>query len=213
MARDYKDAGRKSGKSRKPSASRKKGSKGLRAWQALALGLAIGLGVAGYVYFQLRSEARTQARVEDKAGAGQPAPAAKPAAPKKPPAPPSKEAGDDKSRYDFYTILPNLEVVIPEDEIKGGKGGGDKKVLKPIEQPGSYLLQAGSYRSVKDADRVKAELAFLGVESSIESVTINNKDTWHRVRIGPFSDTKTLNKVRNRLLDNGIDVVVLRVKS
>lgn len=211
MARDYKDAGKRAGKSRKPSATpRRKGSKGLRAWQALAIGLTIGLGVAAYVYFQLRSEAKTEARTEPKVEAK--APAAKPAEPKKSPVK-ATEAEAEKPRFDFYSMLPKLEVVIPEQEIKGEKGGGEKKVLKPIEQPGSYLLQAGSFRSIKDADRVKAELAFLGVESAIESVTINNSDTWHRVRIGPFSDTKTLNKVRNRLLDNGIDVITLRVKS
>ena len=53
----------------------------------------------------------------------------------------------------------------------------------PVEKPGAYILQAGSFRNHADADRVRALIAMQGVESKIQKVTID-KDTWHRVRVG-----------------------------
>ena len=68
----------------------------------------------------------------------------------------STEAGTGSQRYDFYQMLPNFEVVVPEKER-------DVKRDLPtaqIERPGVYVLQAGSYRNQADADRVaKAALA------------------------------------------------------
>lgn len=117
-------------------------------------------------------------------------------------------------RFDFYTILPELEVFIPEPEI-------DKTGRTPRPSTGTisaeskhkqYLLQAGSFRSSEDADRLKATLALLGVQSSIQSVSINN-DTWHRVRIGPFSDTGRLQETLAVLKQNKIHAMTMELKN
>jgi len=215
MARDYKHAGKKA-----PPTTRKKPAatssapkaelpkNGMSAGMALFIGLAIGLGVAGYVYFQLKPQSQQPEQ------AVAPAPQLE----VKPKQSAAKAEPEEEPRFDFYSILPKLEVIIPESEIRGDEkpaASNRRSTEAPaaVEKPGSYLLQAGSFRNGKDAERLKAELALLGVQSNIETVTINDSDTWHRVRIGPYSDTKQLNKIRNRLLDNGVDVMVLRVKS
>jgi cell division protein FtsN len=113
-----------------------------------------------------------------------------------------------KPRFDFYTILPEMEVVIPEQEITGKPEQG----VRRVEQPGTYFLQAGSFSSAAQADRFKAELALLGLETSIQKVTINNKDTYHRVRVGPYRDLDELNKVRRILNQQGIESALIRVK-
>ena len=127
-----------------------------------------------------------------------------------------KEKSEDNTqtakepRFDFYTILPELEVFIPEPEFR----------KTPAEIPSSnqvvsngkqYLLQAGSFRNNEDADRLKASLALLGVQSSIQSVSIKN-DTWHRVRIGPFSDTNVLHETLNTLKQNNIHAMTMELK-
>ncbi len=129
------------------------------------------------------------------------------------------ENNDDKKtnkepRFDFYTILPELEVFIPESEISDSF---EERASKPSQAAASaggkkYLLQAGSFRSNEDADRLKASLALLGVQSSIQSVSINN-DMWHRVRIGPFSDTRQLQKTLNTLKDNNIHAMTMELKN
>ncbi len=114
---------------------------------------------------------------------------------------------DDATTFDFYQMLPNFEVVIPEQD-KDVQRSGD---VSRVEQPGMYVLQAGSFRNAGDADKLRAELALSGIESDIQTVTIDRNQTWHRVRIGPFTDLAKLNATRARLADNDIQALVIRV--
>ena len=176
---------------------------------SMLIGLLLGMAIMGgmvYLYLLTKSEGEQ--------GRSAPAVVVVPEQSKveEPKSEPQQEQG---SRFDFYSILPKLEVIIPEQEVveRSATGSGDGAKIKPIEKPGSYVLQAGSFRNGSDAERVRAELALLGVQSHIEKVSINNSDTWHRVRIGPFDNNKVLDKTRNRLLDNGVEVMVLKVKN
>ena len=69
---------------------------------------------------------------------------------------------------------------------------------------GKAILQVGSFQSATDAETLKAELAFLGLQARVESATVNN-DTWHRVQLGPFDSETKLSQARNRLIENQID--------
>ncbi len=114
-----------------------------------------------------------------------------------------KDAGADddahKPRYDFFTVLPEMEVVVPDQEIR------EQARSAPISDTGPYVLQVGSFRSGQDADGLKARLALeIGVESSIQTVTVNGA-TWHRVRLGPFDNARAVEEMQRRLRDNGID--------
>jgi cell division protein FtsN len=118
---------------------------------------------------------------------------------------------EDKSpSFDFYSLLPKMEVLVPEAEITSRIG---KKQLKPEPgDKGAYFLQAGAFKDVQAADRMKAGLALLGIESRIESVTLDS-GVWHRVRIGPFDDTRQLNKVRSLMKSNNISSIMVKVNS
>ena len=126
-----------------------------------------------------------------------------------------KEASEKKAssepRFDFYTILPELEVFIPESEITR-KANNKKPVQISNESAKQYLLQAGSFNDPTDANRLKASLALMGVESSIQSVNIKN-GTWHRVRIGPFNDTARLYDTLNTLKQNNIHAMTMELKN
>ena len=113
------------------------------------------------------------------------------------------------SRFDFFTVLPEMEVVVPEQEL------ADQ--VEPVQQPTetggeSFILQAGSFRNSADAEQMKARLALLGSVADIQSVTVNSQ-TWHRVRIGPVSGARNADRIRRQLQDNGIDVLVLKDSS
>lgn len=113
---------------------------------------------------------------------------------------------DPAAQYDFYEMLPKFEVVIPEKDgtVAGGSSTGT------VQKPGAYMLQAGSFRKLADADRVRALIALQGVESRIEKVTVDN-DTWHRVRIGPITNLQKLEETRSRLRQAQIEALVIRV--
>ncbi len=52
----------------------------------------------------------------------------------------------------------------------------------------------------------------MGMQTSIQKVTINNKDTYHRVRVGPFGTLNELDKIRQRLKKKGIDSTPIKVR-
>ncbi|HEU4624936.1 MAG TPA: SPOR domain-containing protein [Steroidobacteraceae bacterium] len=109
-------------------------------------------------------------------------------------------------RYDFYEMLPNFEVVVPEKDRDVKR---DLPAAK-IERPGVYVLQAGSYRNQADAERVRAQLALQGISAKVQRVAVDN-DVWHRVRIGPINDLGELNRVRKQLQAADVDALVIRV--
>jgi cell division septation protein DedD len=119
-----------------------------------------------------------------------------------------REIEPPKPRFDFYTILPEMEVKVPEWQFS--ESGGDQAAAV---EPGAYVLQVGSFQKFQEADRVKASLALQGIVADIQRVVINGRDVWYRVRVGPFTDPAELNAMRSRLIESGSDFMLLRIKS
>ncbi len=108
--------------------------------------------------------------------------------------------------YDFYKMLPHFEVVVPEKER-------DVKRDVPtanIQRPGVYVLQAGSYRSETEADRVAKQLSLEGIAAKVQRVAVD-ADVWYRVRIGPIDKLDELNRMRHKLQAADVDTIVIRV--
>ena len=118
------------------------------------------------------------------------------------------EQAPAEPEYDFYSVLPEMEVVIPEDELKKRVEKQDPVASDPDAR---YLLQAGSFKNHGDADRLKAQLALQGFVANIQSVTVNG-DTWHRVRLGPFDSAREADRTRRRLDEIGVRAIALKVK-
>ena len=116
-------------------------------------------------------------------------------------------AGKPSEKYDFYEMLPNFEVVVPEKDKDVKR---DLPAAAKIERPGVYVLQAGSYRNQADAKRVQKQLALQGVHAKVQRVAVD-ADVWHRVRIGPIRNLDEVNKVRKQLRAAEVDALVIRV--
>jgi cell division protein FtsN len=125
------------------------------------------------------------------------------------PAEARKEDEKPKTSFDFYYILPELEVAIPDRELANRT---QQAKASPQEEKTEYVIQAGAFRKSEQADNLKAKLALHGIIAYIETVNVNS-DTWHRVRIGPVKNISQLNKTRKRLKDNGIDSIVVEPKT
>ena len=171
------------------------------------IGLAAGLCLAGVVYLAehrapdagaqaQRPTPRKGAAKTDKAAAGADADGAVAAA---------GGAATGEGRYDFYTMLPKFEVVVPEKER-----GSRVAPAAQIDRPGIYFLQVGSYRDVSVAERVRAQLGRLGIDATVQRVAVD-ADVWHRVRIGPIRDLPRLNRLRQQLQASDLDSLVVRV--
>jgi cell division protein FtsN len=165
-------------------------------WREFAVGLGVGLLIAIVVFLYQRQMMRDA--LVDKP---RPDPRAANAAAK------SDAAADAPAKdYDFYEMLPKFEVVVPEKdrEVKRDQPNS------PIERPGVYVLQAGSYRNLADAERVRAQLALQNVDATVQRVAVDN-DVWHRVRIGPLTDLAEVNRLRTRLRAADLSALVIRV--
>lgn len=119
-----------------------------------------------------------------------------------------------RKNYDFYSVLPEMEVVIPDAEISAkarAEASQPTSTAAPtnVASGARYLLQVGSYPSAKGADEVKAKLAMLGFVAQVNPVTINGK-TWNRVRLGPYPSASELETAKAALADNGFNAIALK---
>jgi cell division protein FtsN len=201
VTKDYKNVPRSSDKKqtkRTPkkgtAKTNKKQAKPTPGWVWMLGGLAIGLFVALIVYLVDGNDATIQSAKKAVDNAIK-------SAPKNP----VTQAPEEESRFDFYTLLPELEIIIPESEIK------EERERMKAKDDVAYMIQVGSFRAYGEADSLKAQLALLGIEADIEPVS-SKGERWLRVRVGPFTSKRELNKVRNRLHTNNINTMLVQIK-
>ena len=182
---------------RRKAATRSRGKKGTPAWMWLMTGILIGLGLAwylfakGYIPQPEVGETVSAQTAPEESDSEEIAPAT---------------GEQKKSQYDFFTVLPEMEVVVPEEELSR-----KTQPEAPVRQNDGeqYILQVGSFKTRADAEQQKARLALLGESAAIQTVTVNDT-TWHRVRIGPVSGARQADEKRNKLADNDIDSLVMK---
>jgi cell division protein FtsN len=166
----------------------------------LVLGLGIALAVAWYINkmpspFQ---PGRTPPHKSEPQKAEKAAPAVKPEVSKAP---------EGKPRFDFYKILPGNEEPATDQQMKEAQQKATSTTAKE-----TFFLQAGAFQNGPDADNLKARLALLGVEASVQTTTVPDKGVWHRVRVGPYTSVEELNRTRDTLKQNGIETALIKVR-
>lgn len=206
MSRNAKSAG--------GSRSQKKAKGGtlVGIFVGLVLGILIALAVVWYMN-------RTPAPFTNKPqgasiGNGQPAPAPGN----------GKSAEGGEKRFQFYEILPGKAEPQPTKapEKAADKASGataDKSPAgKPAEAapaaakaPADLFLQAGSFQNAKDAENLKASLALMGQEASVQQVMLADK-VWYRVRLGPFASSDAAGKTKAELAKSGIEASLVKGK-
>jgi cell division protein FtsN len=199
MSRDYKSRAHPARPKQKPQKP---------GWVWFVAGLLVGVFISGLVWLKVTPSSPALPR--------QAAPAKPPKKPAQAAKKPQQEA--PKPRFDFYTILPEMEVVVPDPDSD----------LEPVARPATtaaperpakavndgvagYMLQMGSFRKLADADRLKASLALVGIQAEIQRVNIKGGDVYHRVRSGPY-DRVQVNRLRNKLKQNKISSLVIKYR-
>ncbi|MBD8614459.1 SPOR domain-containing protein [Pseudomonas putida] len=196
------------------------------------LWLAIGLSVGAFVVFLMKLEPGNgdikrvraeQLKAEKIAEANK--------------TPPSPQA-PVKPKYDFYTLLPESEVIVPPEAVpektppipaqapvtpaeaakidtaraQAALSGATPPPAPPVIKPAAttqFYLQAGSFRKQADADRVRAQIILLGQSVNVESGTVK-EDTWYRVLVGPFSNREQLTVAQKQLAGSGFSNLLLQ---
>lgn len=104
-----------------------------------------------------------------------------------------------KPSFDFYKILPG-------GEAASAPPATDDTVIERL------FVQAGAFHDPSDADNLKARLALMGMEASVQRVEVPDKGTLHRVRLGPYPRTQDAEHVRAVLAQEGIETALVRSK-
>ena len=166
-------------------ASSAKPARSSRPWSWFFSGIGCGVVLSVTAYFVLFAPAANQPQQNASIKP-------KPTAPAKP---------STETQFDFYTLLPEREVVVPKGTPPASENSAQESVR--------YLLQAGSFRRSEDADRLRAKLLLLGLEATTQPVT-SSGSTWHRVLVGPFESRSNMSAARATLIHEGIDTLLLK---
>ena len=202
----------------------------------LLMGIVISLAVALWLNRLsnpfMEKGPKTQVEAPARLGAAQPAPppeAARAAAkaaeaakvPEEPKAPAKAPAKSERPRFEFYQILPGdkdaadkapPKVAIPTPpaaQPAPPKPGSSPSAPKPHAGE-TYWLQAGAFAEEKEADNLKARIAFTGLEATVRPVNIPDKGTLYRVRLGPYQSLDDANRIKSALSQNGVGAAIIR---
>lgn len=122
----------------------------------------------------------------------------------------------DKPRFEFYKILPGSQEAAPAPAptpapapAAAAPAGGKSAEAKA---PADAWLQVGAFQQATDADNLKARLALLGLDASVQEVAIPEKGRMYRVRTGPFASIEEMNRARALLSQNGIQTTSVKGK-
>jgi cell division protein FtsN len=124
---------------------------------------------------------------------------------------PEEKTTTPTPHFDFYSLLPELEVSVPE--IKQNEAPPPAQNTTSTTTENVYRLQLGSFRDFADADRLKAQLALIGIQLEIEAVTLKAGDTWYRVKSPAYPDRASAESVQAKLKSQSIDSLLLEQKS
>jgi cell division protein FtsN len=145
-----------------------------------------------------------------------------------------KGARPPKPQFQFYSLLPEREVMVSEDEVNrrtkatssvpaaprpapaaapGTPGGAPEPPPPPAAAPADevLMLQVAAFKARADAESLKAQLALKGLQAGVESANIKG-ESYHRVRPGPYRSIEQVQAARHRLKSSGYDSAVVRLK-
>ncbi|OHC66352.1 MAG: hypothetical protein A3H93_15385 [Rhodocyclales bacterium RIFCSPLOWO2_02_FULL_63_24] len=135
------------------------------------------------------------------------------------PAPLPGKPGDkpaDRQRFEFYGILEGKQPAASGAPAPAGAAAPAVSVAPVVEAKPApseiFFLQVGAFQKAADADNLKAKLALTGLEASVQEVSIPDKGTMHRVRVGPFRDPEEMNRARTLLSQSGVQGAVIKQK-
>lgn len=139
----------------------------------------------------------------------------------------SSGAASSASQFDFYKVLPEKEVVIPNAELSAMAKAEQQKAAAAnnastsapaaasanasVPGKGTYVLQVGAYPDSGAADAKKAELALQGFTAHVQTINLDGK-TWVRVRLGPFATATELQAMQKRLQAAGFQAMPMKEK-
>ena len=127
----------------------------------------------------------------------------------------ASSVGATKQHFEFYKVLTDKPDVTvqksSERTVSATKEAHtahtaqpEKLVQAAVSTKELFYVQAGSFPNEDDAEKLKAKLALLGLEAGLQTAVIPDRGIYHRVRLGPFTNSNEMNKTLELLKQNGV---------
>ena len=135
-------------------------------------------------------------------------------------------AKSERPRFEFYQILPGekeakespAEPKAAPPKAAPPASPATTAAAKPGSSPSApkphtgetYWLQAGAFSEEREADNLRARIALTGLEASVKPVTVPDRGTLYRVRLGPYQSVDDANRMKTVLSQNGVSAAIIR---
>jgi len=94
-----------------------------------------------------------------------------------------------KEKWTYVENLKTKEIEVGQYEVK---------------KSGPYKMQCGSFKTSAQAESLKAKIAFVGIESKIQTAQ-GKSHTWYKVVLGPYTKKRTAEQNKHKLRNNNIN--------
>jgi len=94
-----------------------------------------------------------------------------------------------KEKWTYVENLKTKEIEVGQYEVK---------------QNGPYKMQCGSFKRQSQAETLKAKMAFVGIESIIQTAQ-GKTHLWYKVVLGPYSKKRSAEQDKHKLRKNNIN--------
>jgi cell division protein FtsN len=94
-----------------------------------------------------------------------------------------------QEKWQYVDDLKNKEIEVGQYEVK---------------QNGPYKMQCGSFKTQAQAESLKAKMAFVGIESQIQTAQ-GKSHTWYKVVLGPYARKRAAEEDKHKLRNNKVN--------
>ena len=98
------------------------------------------------------------------------------------------------------------------DSVESSQATETTEAAPQQDEQKRFMLQAASFRSESDAGKMRDRLRNLSLLAHISEVQANG-DTWHRVQVGPYDDTRELNRAQDLMGTQGIEPLLIQLQN
>lgn len=118
-------------------------------------------------------------------------------------------------RFQFYQLLPGMEVQLPDRDTAAQSQVIAKAPSKPIQRQlaaTGYIIQAAAYRQRTTAEKLKNRLSQQGFKTRIQAIEAED-GAWFRIILGPFADESRALQQKKRLQQHQIHGILILQRS
>lgn len=130
-------------------------------------------------------------------------------------------SSSERPGFSYHALLPEVDFtpdvpVMHEPTPAVNKKKVDEtpaqaqEATQDITRSGQYMFQVGAFKTAQQAEQRRRKLQGIGLNTRVEKAEVRGQ-IWHRVRLGPSTDLKMVNRWQQTLQRAGLDYTKIRL--